>query len=156
MEYNIKMAKYKNSTNLVHPYFLQLRHRQVRQVACGDYHTLFLVGGALNAAERSYEVMGLGENTVGQILGKPTKGIIKEPVVISELSGKNIKGITACRESSLAWDEKGNIYEWGIKDKRDEVINVTYSLNDKIVQLEKGYQHYAALTASGKCKVEMI
>jgi alpha-tubulin suppressor-like RCC1 family protein len=156
MEYNIKMAKYKNSTNLVHPYFLQLRHRQVRQVACGDYHTLFLVGGALNAAERSYEVMGLGENTVGQILGKPTKGIIKEPVVISELSGKNIKGITACRESSLAWDEKGNIYEWGIKDKRDEVINVTYSLNDKIVQLEKGYQHYSALTASGKCKVEMI
>ena len=104
MEYNIKMAKYKNSTNLVHPYFLQLRHRQVKQVACGDYHTLFLVGGALNAADRPYEVMGLGENTVGQILGKPTKGIIKEPVVISELSGKNIKGVTACRESSLAWD----------------------------------------------------
>jgi hypothetical protein len=48
MEYNIKMAKYKNSTNLVYPYFGELRHRQVKQVACGDYHTLFLVGGALN------------------------------------------------------------------------------------------------------------
>lgn len=48
MEYNIKMGKYKNSTNLVFPYFQQLRHRQVVQVVCGDYHALFLVAGALN------------------------------------------------------------------------------------------------------------
>lgn len=47
MEYNIKMAKYKNNTNLVFPYFSQFRHRQVLQVSCGDYHTLFLVSGAL-------------------------------------------------------------------------------------------------------------
>jgi hypothetical protein len=48
MEYNIKMGKYKNSTNLVYPYYHQFRHRQVVQVVCGDYHTLFLVAGALN------------------------------------------------------------------------------------------------------------
>lgn len=47
MEYNIRMTKFKNNTNLVFPYYQQLRHRQVIQVACGDYHTLFLVGGAL-------------------------------------------------------------------------------------------------------------
>ena len=41
------MAKYKNTTNLIHPYFLQLRHRQVIQVVAGDYHALFLVGGPL-------------------------------------------------------------------------------------------------------------
>lgn len=41
------MNKYKNATNLVHPYFQQFRHRQVLQVVTGDYHTLFLVGGPL-------------------------------------------------------------------------------------------------------------
>lgn len=47
MELNIRMNKYKNATNLVHPYFNQFRHRQVLQVACGDYHSLFLVGGPI-------------------------------------------------------------------------------------------------------------
>lgn len=73
MEYNIKMGKYKNSTNLVFPYFHQLRHRQVVQVVCGDYHALFLVAGALNQQESAKEVFGVGENTVGQILGRSTK-----------------------------------------------------------------------------------
>lgn len=53
MEYNIKMNVYKNSTNLIFPYFPEFRHRKVLQVVCGDYHTLFLVGGALtNKAEK--------------------------------------------------------------------------------------------------------
>lgn len=78
--------------------------------------------------------------------------IIKEPTLIVELSGKKIRGLAASRESSCAWDEKGQIYEWGIKQSRDETINITYEVPEKIVQLEKGYQHYAALTASGKCK----
>jgi len=73
-----------------------------------------------------------------------------------DLSGRDIQGLTATRESSLAWDSKGQIYEWGIKENRNEEINVTYSLNEKIVQLEKGYQHYAALTASGKCNLLLI
>lgn len=73
MEYNIKMTKYKNSTNLVFPYYQQFRHRQVLQVSCGDYHTLFLVAGSLNQINSPYEVFGVGENTVGQILGKSSK-----------------------------------------------------------------------------------
>lgn len=120
MEYNIKMSKYKNATNLVHPYYPQLRHRFVQKVSCGDYHTLFLVGGALGSNNsKAFQVMGLGENMVGQILGKPSKETIKEPVVIVQLSGKGVCGINAVRQSSLAWDEKGQIYEWGIKERRD-------------------------------------
>ncbi len=41
------MGKYKNNTNLIFPYFPEFRHRKILQVVCGDYHTLFLVGGAL-------------------------------------------------------------------------------------------------------------
>ena len=41
--------------------------------------------------------------------------ILKEPTLIVELSNKKIKGLAANRESSCAWDEKGCIYEWGIK-----------------------------------------
>lgn len=150
------MSKYKNSTNLVFPYFPQLRHRQVLQVACGDYHTLFLVGGSLGQLDCQKEVLGVGENTVGQILGKSSKDLIKQPVVLVELSGKDIQGLAATRESSLAWDSKGQIYEWGIKEYRNEEINVTYSLNERIQQLQKGYQHYAALTTSGKCIFNLI
>jgi hypothetical protein len=60
MEYNIKMAKFKNATNLVHPHFLQFRHRQVIQVAAGDYHALFLVSGPLGTDSPLTEVFGIG------------------------------------------------------------------------------------------------
>jgi hypothetical protein len=114
MEYNIKMSKYKNATNLVYPYFNEFRHRKVMQVVCGDFHTLFLVGGALDCREErgggATEVFGLGENTVGQITGRSRKVIYKEPVLIAQLSNKNVQGIWASRESSLAYDGKGSIY----------------------------------------------
>ena len=48
MEYNIKMNKYKNNTNLIYPHYPQFRHRKILQVVCGDFHTLFLVGGPLS------------------------------------------------------------------------------------------------------------
>lgn len=35
--------------------------------------------------------------------------------MISGLSGKGVQGIAAAKESSMAFDEKGNIYEWGVK-----------------------------------------
>lgn len=122
LEYNIKMSKYRNSTNLIFPYFPQFRHRKVLQVVCGDFHTLFLVGGSLGVNQPketnnlwSTEVFGFGENTVGQITGKERKVIYKEPVLISQLSGKGIEGVWASRQSSLAYDRNGSIYEWGIK-----------------------------------------
>lgn len=73
------------------------------QVVCGDFHTLFLLNGALGTKEEdgdgawATEVFGLGENTVGQITGRERKVIYKEPVLISQLSGKNIRGIWASR-----------------------------------------------------------
>jgi hypothetical protein len=59
MEYNIKMSKFKNATNLLHPYFPQFRHRQILQVVTGDHHALILVAGSLDK-EGSTEVFGLG------------------------------------------------------------------------------------------------
>ncbi len=53
------MAKFKNTTNLLYPYFPQLRHRQILQVVTGDHHTLILVAGPLGQ-EGSTEVFGLG------------------------------------------------------------------------------------------------
>jgi hypothetical protein len=80
------MNKYKNSSNLVHPYYPQFRHRIIRQVVCGDYHALFLVGAAINKEEDegicANEIFGLGENTVGQINGIPSNIIFKEPILI--------------------------------------------------------------------------
>ena len=68
----------------------------------------------------------MGENSVGQVLGRSGMSIVKEPTLIVELSNKKIKGLAANRESSCAWDDEGRIYEWGIKEKRDEEINITY------------------------------
>lgn len=70
------MSTYKNNTNLIHPYFPEFRHRKILKVACGDFHTLFLVGGSLDQNEKepkpnwTTEVFGIGEDTVGQISGK--------------------------------------------------------------------------------------
>ena len=43
------------------------------------------------------EVFGLGENTVGQITGRFSRTIYKEPILISSLSGKGIEGIWATK-----------------------------------------------------------
>ena len=61
------------------------------------------------------EIFGVGENTMGQILGRPNHTLYQDPVIVSGLSGKGIQGIAAAKESSMAYDEKGNIYEWGVK-----------------------------------------
>ncbi len=81
MEYNIKMTKYKNATNLIYPYFQQFRHRRVLQVVTGDYHTLFLVAGPLGI-DTETEVFAMGENSVGQVLGRSSMDIIKDPTLL--------------------------------------------------------------------------
>lgn len=52
----------------------------------------------------------------------------------------------------MAYDINGNIYEWGIKEKRNDKIEITYTVGQEIKHFEKGYKHYALLTESGKCK----
>lgn len=93
------MAKYKNATNLVHPYFMEFRHRNVVVVACGDHHALFLIGAPIDAAQErvDYEVFGVGENSLGQITGAANQKEFKTPVLIAELSGKGIEGICAVK-----------------------------------------------------------
>lgn len=63
-----------------------------------------------NSPNWATEVFGIGENTVGQILGKQTQIMYDTPIIIAALSGKGIEGVSASKESSLAYDLKGNIY----------------------------------------------
>ena len=100
MEYNIKLAEVKNCLQVVYPHFPQFRNRKIKQIACGDYHALFLVEGSFDSAETCLkpewrtEVFAIGENGVGQAIGNATSQFFKEPVLISELSGKLITGIS--------------------------------------------------------------
>jgi len=73
------------------------------------------MGGAIGGEDACTEVFGLGENSVGQVIGRSSMERFNEPTLIVQLSGKNIKGLAANRESSCAWDSTGKIYEWGIK-----------------------------------------
>ena len=91
---------------MVYPFFNIFRNREVRQVTCGDFHTLFLIGLPLGLKRQSEakigeawrtEVFGIGENTVGQILGRPSQIQYSEPVLIPALSGKGIEGVWATR-----------------------------------------------------------
>ena len=70
----------------------------------------------------------MGENGVGQALGNATTQFFKEPVLIPELSGKGIPGIYAHKYTSVAYNDKGEIYEWGVKENRDNKISMTYTV----------------------------
>ena len=113
MEYNIKLGELKSNKNVLYPNYQQLKHRKIKEVVCGDYHTLFLTEGIFGETETTLdenwrsEVFGLGENGVGQVLGKSGIHIYKEPILITELSGKGITGIYANKETSLAFNDKG-------------------------------------------------
>lgn len=62
------------------------------------------------------EVFGWGENTCGQILGDSNfKTIIDRPVIVKQFTGKGIVGVSAWKATSLAFDNNGNVYEWGSK-----------------------------------------
>lgn len=72
----------------MHPYFQHFRHRRIKQVVCGDFHVLFLVEGSFDNLETTLkpewqtEVFAMGENGVGQAVGKPSSTFFKEPVLI--------------------------------------------------------------------------
>ena len=95
-------------------------------------------------------MFGVGENTEGQIRGVACSEIFKEPHMVAALSGKNIQGIYAFKESSLAYDGKGNIYEWGVKENKNGKVDLAYQLKEELVGVEKGMKHYAALTKNKK------
>lgn len=89
-------------------------------MSAGEYHVLFLVGAGEYDKEIkgrwATEVFGLGENRAGQITGSTEhKSSFNEPVLMKDLSGKGLEGVYAFKETSLAYDECGNIFEWGAK-----------------------------------------
>lgn len=49
-------------------------------------------------------------------------------MLVKELSGKGVEGVFATRESSLAYDECGNIYEWGAKSNSKKNVELIASL----------------------------
>lgn len=71
----MRMGKIEKSHNMVQPYFDVFKGREIRQVVCGDYHVLFLVGGVLGGRKEVYEVWGLGEDYMGQVTGTINKTI---------------------------------------------------------------------------------
>ena len=105
-------------------------------LSCGDHHVLALVMGCSCAdpwepsfdcgggatCNQGSEVMGWGENFLGQAVGcASTENFISTPTVVSALSGKAIVGVMARRAVSMAWSESGSVYEWGreVRERKD-------------------------------------
>ncbi len=108
-----------------------------------------MVGDLLSPKEpQAVRVLGIGENGEGQVTGFETGSYrFTTPFLIPELDGRGVTGILAAKESSLAWDEKGLIYEWGGQGARP--ISPLTSLGERVLALRKGDKHYLALTPSG-------
>lgn len=59
------------------------------------------------------DVLGWGENSLGQVTGKAEVPRYHQPVVLSEFTGKKIISVGCHKASSSAIESGGNIYEWG-------------------------------------------
>ena len=59
------------------------------------------------------EVLGWGDNYMGQVLGVPTKDPISRPSIFRHTIGKFATQIAANRRISAALVENGEIYVWG-------------------------------------------
>lgn len=59
------------------------------------------------------EVLGWGDNYMGQVLGVPTKEPISRPSIFRHTIGKFATQISANKRISAAMVESGEIYVWG-------------------------------------------
>ena len=102
------------------------RDRPVEDIACGKFHTLFLIDG---------QVWATGANRDGQI-GNGTNKTQYKPIVVEKLS--DVVSISAWH-SSGALTHDGTAYVWGIgehkrpfriadKSFRDMVVGGTFTL----------------------------
>ncbi|KAM3143096.1 hypothetical protein pb186bvf_004682 [Paramecium bursaria] len=109
-------------------YLSLLKNRQIISLACGEHHVIALVSGCscinpfyindckLQDCNGGYEVFGWGENFLGQAVMDPGQGnFINTPQNLNQLSGKQIAGVSAYKCSSLAWNAKGEVFQWGVK-----------------------------------------
>ncbi|XP_076465916.1 uncharacterized protein LOC143297438 isoform X2 [Babylonia areolata] len=142
--YNFRENNYKE--NQVTPHFLEfLKHRAVRQVACGDKHSLILfMDGSLAA---------VGNNAHGQLGdGGVEESAVPRPV---DVEGA-VRTVSCGPHHSLALTEKGHVYAWGYgkacgKRRRDVTTPELMAFKGReVVQVAGGSTHNLALTAGGK------
>jgi hypothetical protein len=68
----VRMGKIEKNHNMVQPYFDVFKGREIRQVVCGDYHVLFLVGGVLGG-KKAMKCGGWGRITWDKLQELSTK-----------------------------------------------------------------------------------
>lgn len=99
-----------------------LTNRRIIDVSCGDNHVIALLAGMHNAEQVItdqngepciVDVVGWGENSLGQVTGKSEVLRYHQPVVLSEFVGKRIISVGCYKATSCAIELGGNIYEWG-------------------------------------------
>jgi alpha-tubulin suppressor-like RCC1 family protein len=103
-----------------------LQGRSARDIACGLFHTLFLVepppavaGGSAGAHDveeaRECRVLACGNNDAGQLgLGHRRAHVTnRSPQVVEALMGERVVSVHAGWEFSLALLEGGTVVGWG-------------------------------------------
>lgn len=110
-----------------------LTNRRILSLSCGDGHTIALVAGLGSNSSIILEeegnrpltdVIGWGENSLGQVSGNTKVERYSEPVVLSQFVGKRILNVGCSRAKSSAVELGGNIYEWGgVQESPIEVVH---------------------------------
>lgn len=100
-----------------------LLNRKIISVSCGDSHVIALMEGIHPTGEPVMErddpsrvlrdVMGWGENNLGQVTGNIKVARYATPQVLNFFHMIDIKEVSCYRSKSGAVDSKGTIYEWG-------------------------------------------
>jgi hypothetical protein len=97
-------------------------NRKILSISCGDNHTIALVAAMQNCEQVIVDgngdpcivdVLGWGENSLGQVTGKTEVSRYSQPVVLSEFVGKKIINVGCYKATSCAIELGGAIYEWG-------------------------------------------
>ncbi|KAL8565231.1 hypothetical protein ACOMHN_001129 [Nucella lapillus] len=138
--YNFREQNYKE--NQMQPQLLEfLKHRPVRQVACGDRHSLFLFQDGSLAA--------VGNNAHGQ-LGDGSRHESTVPQVVD--LEERVETVVCGTNHSLVITESGQVYVWGYgkacgKRRHDVTSPEAISFKGRqVVQVAGGCTHSLALT----------
>lgn len=121
------------------------RGRRIKEVACGGYHSAFLLEGG--------EIYTCGLNSKGQ-LGHYNDG--KEPEQVEALAGEDIVHVACGELHSLAVSSNGQIFSWGASSEGQlghATMEVSVSIprfirklnQQKILQVSCGSWHCLAL-----------
>ncbi|CAG7668726.1 unnamed protein product [Allacma fusca] len=127
---------------------------KVRQIACGESHTLFVLEDGT--------LWSCGSNDHGQLGHENQKS--RQPELVEGLDGRTIVRASAGYAQSFAIDDWGALYAWGsdshgqlglgLLDTQDKLVRrprVVKSLATKVVvQVATGHFHSIVLTSAGE------